>query len=124
MSEQNVLLACQKGSEAWKEAFNRGDAKGCAALYTLNSTMNAKPFGTFTGREAIEAFWQDIINQGFSNVAYADINWQQVSDSAYVLSSSWTMNKAYGVVHKEHWVLQSDGQAQMIFDEFEIQGER
>lgn len=124
MKNNDVLACCKLGSEAWKSAFNSRDAKGCADQYTADSTMHAKPFGTFEGREAIEAFWQDIINQGFDDVNYTDVNWEAVGEDGYVLSSKWTMNKAFGVVHREHWVMQDDGKARMISDEFEIQGER
>lgn len=34
------------------------------------------------------------------------------------------MNKAFGVVHKEHWAMQCDGSAKLVSDCFEVQGER
>lgn len=34
------------------------------------------------------------------------------------------MNKAFGVVHREHWVVQEDGHARLVSDYFEVQGER
>ncbi|MBN3494849.1 YybH family protein [Vibrio neptunius] len=121
---QLVLEACQAGIEAWKAAFNRQDAKGCAEKYAEDTTMIAKPFGTFEGREQIQAFWQNIIDQGFSDVSYTDTKWEKVDDNNYILSSKWTMNKAFGVVHKEVWTLQEDGKARLTYDEFEVLGER
>ncbi|NOH52645.1 isochorismatase [Vibrio coralliilyticus] len=121
---QSVLEACQAGIEAWKAAFNRQDAKGCAEQYAEGTTMIAKPFGMFEGREQIQAFWQNIIDQGFSDVSYTDTTWEKVDDNNYILSSKWTMNKAFGVVHKEVWTLQEDGKARLTYDEFEVLGER
>ncbi|USD43776.1 nuclear transport factor 2 family protein [Vibrio sp. SCSIO 43135] len=120
----SVLDACKAGISAWQSAFNQGNAKGCAQQYAEGTTMVAKPFGTFVGREAIENFWQGIIDQGFSNVEYQDVEWTAEGEDGFILTSSWTMNKAYGVVHKEHWKLQADGKARLEYDEFEVLGER
>ena len=67
-----VLEAVHKASEQWKTAFNSGDAAGCAGQYEKNAVMQAKPFGTFTGIAAIQAFWQKLIDDGFSDVAYLE----------------------------------------------------
>ena len=120
----NLLEICQAGINAWQQAFNRQDAAGCAAQYTESAVMHARPFGTFTGREQIREFWQSIIDQGFADVAYTNVSWTPEGEDGYILTSSWTMNKAFGVVHREHWQLQADGQARLVFDEFEVQGER
>ncbi|MEL7086816.1 MAG: nuclear transport factor 2 family protein, partial [Cyanobacteria bacterium J06597_1] len=56
--ESAVLLAVSRASEQWKSAFNSGDAVGCAAQYEPDAIMHARPFGTFTGTEDIQAFWQ------------------------------------------------------------------
>jgi len=122
--DSNVLQRCQAAIAAWQEAFNRQDAAGCAAQYEAGAEMRAKPFGTFNGREAIEAFWQQIIDQGFTDVQYSDVQWQPAGEDGYYLSSRWTMNKAFGVVHREHWKIQPDGSALLHDDEFEVLGER
>ena len=123
MSNQ-VLEACKKGIAAWQTAFNNHNAQGCAAQYNEDCVMHARPFGTFEGREAIQAFWQGIIDQGFKDVDYTDVKWEEHQDGGYILTSSWTMNKAFGVVHREHWVVEADGHARLISDDFEVQGER
>lgn len=121
---QTTLDLCKAGISAWQQAFNAGDAAGCAANYAQDAIMVAKPFGTFRGQAAIEAFWADLISQGFAEVAYTDVDWNAHSEGGYVLSSKWTMNNAFGVVHKEHWQVQADGQARLTYDEFEVLGER
>ena len=124
MNTQQLLAICQQGSESWKSAFNAQDAAGCAAQYSENSVMEAKPFGVFKGREAIQDFWQGIIDKGFAEVEYQETQWEKSPDNGYLLSSSWTMNKAFGVVVREHWVLEADGKARLIYDEFEVRGEK
>lgn len=124
MINNDVLAACKEGIEAWKKAFNDQDAKGCADQYMQECTMHARPFGTFEGKSAIQAFWQDIMDKGFADIVYTETNWEPCGENGYILSSSWTMNKAFGVVHKEHWVVDSDGHARLAHDDFEVQGER
>lgn len=124
MSEDHLLQACKDGIATWQHAFNNQDAAGCAAQYKEDAVMQARPFGTFTGRDEIQAFWQNIIDQGFAEVDYTDVKWKPAEGEGYILSSRWTMNKAFGVVHREHWVLDTDGKARLVSDDFEVQGER
>ena len=114
-----LLEAITAASERWKNAFNRGDAAGCAAQYEADAVMHARPFGTFTGRDAIQGFWQQLIDDGFSDVDYIEPNIEVVDDRSGILESRWKMNKAGGIIHRELWVLQSDGTAQLREDDFE-----
>lgn len=120
----DILKACQHGISLWQQAFNRQDAAACAQQYTENAIMIARPFGTFQGREDIQAFWQKIIDDGFCDVNYTDVDWTQETKNTYILTSKWTMNKAFGVVHKEVWQVDADGLARLTDDDFEVLGER
>jgi ketosteroid isomerase-like protein len=124
MIENQVLAACKKGIETWQYAFNRHDARGCAAVYAETAIMHARPFGIFEGREAIQRFWQGLIEQGFSHVTYSDIKWEKISGRGYILTAKWQMNYAFGVVHRECWTVGRDGNAYLTSDDFEILGER
>ena len=124
MTDSSVLALCKAGIDAWQVAFNQQDAAGCAAQYSQDATMEARPMGSFKGQKEIQAFWESIMAQGFHSVEYTDVNWQKEGEDGYILSSNWTMNKAYGVVHREHWQVQEDGKARLISDVFEILGER
>jgi len=124
MTPEQILSACKAGIAAWQTAFNSQDAAGCAAQYEEGTVMHARPFGTFTGREEIQTFWQGIIDQGFNDVDYTDIEWVAMNDDSYVLTAKWTMNKAFGEVHHEQWRIQADGSALLAADDFEVQGER
>lgn len=125
ISEENtqcILDAVNKASASWKMAFNSGDAAGCAAQYEADAVMNALPFGRFTGKAEIQAFWQKLIHEGFSDIVYIDPEVEVVDEVSAVLSSKWTMNKASGIITNELWVLQDDGSAKLRQDDFEAQG--
>lgn len=124
MTDKNVLDLCKEGISAWKKAFNNQDAAGCAAQYTEDCIMEAKPLGVFKGRKEILGCWQNIIEQGFANVEYSNVKWEAAEDGGYILTSNWEMNKAFGVVHREHWIIEQDGKARLKSDSFEIQGEK
>ena len=124
MGNKSVLDICKEGSKNWMLAFNSQDEAGCASHYNENSILEARPFGKFNGRKEIQAFWKNIIDQGFSDVEYTDSKWQESKDGGYLLSSKWSMNNAFGVVTSEHWVVEPDGKARLIYDEFEVLGER
>ncbi len=122
--KQNEILttAVWEGSNRWQSAFNLGDAAGCAACYEETATMNAKPFGSFSGRADIEAFWGNIMADGFSDVAYIEPKIEVIDDKSAILSATWRMNKAHGVITKELWVLQDDGVVLLREDDFEVLG--
>ncbi len=116
-----ILDAINLASSKWKSAFNAGDAAGCAAQYEENAVMHARPFGTFTGTAEIQEFWQNLINDGYSDVEYVDPQIEVIDETSALLTSGWKMNKASGVIHKELWVLQDDGTAKLREDDFEAE---
>jgi ketosteroid isomerase-like protein len=121
MSE-TLLSAVQDASARWKNSFNTGNAAGCAAQYEADAIMKAEPFGTFTGTEEIQAFWQKLVDDGFCDVKYIDPKLEILDSQSVELSSGWKMNKAQGVIHKELWALQADGTAKLRYDHFEAKG--
>ena len=114
-----VLNAVKKASEEWILAFNSGDVEGCVAQYEENAVMNVNPFGQFTGNEQIRAFWQKLVDEGFSEVEYIDTEIEVINENRAELKAGWKMNKAHGVIHRELWVLQEDGFAKLREDNFE-----
>ena len=120
-AQARVLQAVNEASARWKAAFNRGDYVGCAAQYEVDAVMNAMPFGQFVGREAIQGFWQQLLEDGFSDVDYVEPSIEVLDDNSAVLKSGWKMNKAAGVITNELWVLQSDGTAKLREDDFAAQ---
>lgn len=122
--KKKVIKAVEKASEGWREAFNKGDAKAAASFYEEDSVTTAIPFGIYMGEDAAEGLWEYIIGSGFKNVEYMNTKIEVISSDAAVLSASWKMNKAYGVITKELWVLQDDGTAKLRVDDFEVVGSK
>ncbi|MCY4473479.1 MAG: nuclear transport factor 2 family protein [Kistimonas sp.] len=120
---QQLIDAVNTASQRWKEAFNAGDAAGCAAQYEPDAVMHARPIGTFTGTQNIQAFWQNLIQDGFAEVEYIDPLLEVLDDKQVLLTSHWKMNKAKGVIHKELWKQQPDGTVKLREDDFEVQAE-
>lgn len=119
---QQLLNAVKLASATWMQGFNTQNAALCAAQYSENAPMLARPFGEFVGTEAIQAFWQNLIDQGYADVEYTSPQYKVLDEKSVLLTTEWKMNKAYGVVHKEIWVLQADGTAKLVDDEFEVLG--
>ncbi|WP_421845725.1 YybH family protein [Mycobacterium sp.] len=117
--DADLVRAVNEASERWKSAFNAGNAAECGAQYEHSATMKAEPFGTFEGIDKIQAFWQKLIDDGFSDVEYLDPQIEVVDQKSAVLTSSWKMNKAQGTIHRELWVIQEDGSAKLREDHFQ-----
>ncbi len=122
VAEFELNTAVAKASRAWREAFNAGDADAAAALYEEDAVMVVVPSGTFEGRDAIRAFWANIIANGFDDVVYYNTTTSVLDQSLTTarVSAHWKMNKAQGIITKELWALQPDGRALLREDHFEI----
>jgi ketosteroid isomerase-like protein len=118
-NDSSVIAAVKRASERWKNSFNSGDAADCAAQYEQEAVMHARPFGTFTGIDAIRGFWQKLIEDGFKEVDYIEPQIEEIDDKSALLTSKWQMNNASGVIHKELWIIQGDGEAKLREDDFE-----
>lgn len=121
-SAGTALEKTKQASLAWQSSFNSQSADGCAAQYSSDAVMEAKPFGTFQGTAAIRAFWQKLMDDGFAEVEYIDPKFEVLDEVTVKVSSGWRMNKAHGVIHKELWVVEQDGKARLHEDYFEVLG--
>ncbi|WP_299005373.1 SgcJ/EcaC family oxidoreductase [uncultured Shewanella sp.] len=119
-SDYAIQTAVAAASKAWKDAFNAGDAAAAAALYEEDAIMVVKPFGTYKGRQAIQSFWENIIENGYKDVIYSNTNTRILDNNSARVSSDWRMNNAQGVITNELWVIQADGTARLKEDHFEI----
>ncbi len=119
-----VINAVKKASKHWVDSFNNGDAAGCASAYEDKSVMSAKPFGIFHGVNDIQTFWENLIAQGYDDVRYIEPVIEVINEHTAVISSKWEMNKAHGIITKELWVLQDNGEAKLRIDNFEVLGSK
>lgn len=116
--EKEVL----KASQNWIANFNKGDTITVSEAYTKNALMVAKPFGTFKGRKAIEAFWTPFIKSGATDLKYTNTKIKVVTKNKAILSSDWKMNVGKGVITNETWI-KTGGIWKLSEDYFEVKEE-
>ena len=63
--------------------------------------MRAVPLSTFIGKSAIEEFWQQLIDDGLSDLRYIDLRIIFVDKDSAILTANLNMNKAGGLVYRE-----------------------
>lgn len=114
--QSEVLTASQN----WINSFNQGKTDKCVATYTTHAVMQAKPMGTFVGRDAISEFWTPFIASGATDLEYHDVNIKILDESTALLSANWSMNVGRGIITKEKWVKQGNGSWLLEEDDFEV----
>jgi len=122
MDEQSTVLRREvfTASQQWIANFNKGDVDACVAAYVPNAVMEAKPFGTFTGTQEIDAFWRPFVSSGATGLAYHEVVLQVIDELTLHLSANWKMNVGRGVITLEKWEKQSNGQWLLTHDAFEV----
>src|SRR5262245_7254525 len=113
-----VRDAVDKGNHAFIAAFLRGDGKAVAALYTEDAMVIAPGAEVASGRAAIAAFWQKVIDSGVKNVTLSTMKVESAADLAYedgtvklVTADGKTSSDRYVVVWKRsngEWKLHRD----------------
>ena len=122
MDERSTALRKEvlTASQQWIANFNKGDVDACVAAYASNAVMEAKPFGTFTGTQEIDAFWRPFISSGATALEYQEVVLQVINELTLHLSANWHMNVGRGVIALEKWEKQSNGQWLLTHDAFEV----
>jgi ketosteroid isomerase-like protein len=69
-------------NQAFKEAFNSGDAAGVAALYTADGQLAAPNSDIIEGAEALAGFWKAFIEMGLKVEALDTVEVDEYGDSA------------------------------------------
>ena len=98
------LHGALRASRQWVEWFNASDIDACADAYTTDAVVHAKPFGTYSGRDAIRTFWKDLVDKGARDLRYSKIKVDQVDAKTVLITASWSMNIGGGIITKERWV--------------------
>ncbi len=63
-------------------AFSRGDAAGAAAVYTDRGKVMAPDTPVITGREAIQGYWQAVLDMGAKGVSLRTLDLDELGDTA------------------------------------------
>ena len=68
-------------NRAFESAFNQGDAAGAAAVYTAEGQAFPPNSEVVSGSEAIQNFWQAVMNSGVKGVTLETVELDQCGDS-------------------------------------------
>jgi uncharacterized protein (TIGR02246 family) len=74
--------AIEAAVEAFMAAFNRGDATGLAALYTEDAKLLPPNADFVTGRAAVQAFWQAVMDMGVKSAQLTTDELEDHGDTA------------------------------------------
>ena len=79
----SIHAAIEEGNRQWSAALSRGDSAGMAALYTPNAQLFPTHSDIVSGTEAIQKFWQGLIDQGARDIKLATVGTETSGNIAY-----------------------------------------
>lgn len=80
---QSAQEAIEQGAVAWEDAFNGGDGKALADLYTDDAAVFPPGALRVDGKAAIAEFWQGAIDSGLADADLEPIEVVEFGDLAY-----------------------------------------
>jgi len=81
-----MRAAIEAANDVFMATFNRGDAAGLAALYTEDGQFMPPNAGFMTGREAVQGFWQAVMDMGVKKAAIITGEVEGFGDTAIEVS--------------------------------------
>jgi len=66
----------------FEEAFARGDAAGCASVYTDDAKILPPDSPALTGKQAAQGLWQSIIDMGVKGISLQTLELEEMGDAA------------------------------------------
>ena len=116
-----VRDAIAAANEKFMAAFGQGDAAGLAALYTEKGQV-LPPNGDFvTGKEAIQGFWQALMDMGIKEAKLEIVEVEGHGDTAIEVSKYTLKGEAGQVLDKGKYIViwkQEQGQWKLHPDIF------
>ncbi|MDA2935246.1 SgcJ/EcaC family oxidoreductase [Acidobacteria bacterium AH-259-D05] len=74
--------AIKAANEVWMSTFAQGDAGGMANLYTEGGQLLPTQSDVVSGRQAIQAFWQSVMDMGIKTVKLETVEAEGHGDTA------------------------------------------
>jgi ketosteroid isomerase-like protein len=104
----NAMADCQRGADAWNDAFNKHDAVALANMYDVKTGMYSSDFWTATGHDALLAGFKKMVAAGGTETSVKCEHAVRqgrivVSDGTYSLMAKATDGKDVNVTG--HWVV-------------------
>jgi uncharacterized protein (TIGR02246 family) len=89
--------AIAAGEEDYMATFSRGDAAGLAAFFTEGGQLLPPNSDFVTGRQAIQAFWQGVMDMGIKSMKLEIVEVEDHGDTAIVVGK-YTLSGEAGQV--------------------------
>ena len=77
-----VTQGTSSTNRQFEEAFARGDAAGCAAVYSEDAKILPPDSPALTGRQAGQEVWQSIIDMGVKRISLQTLEMEEMGDTA------------------------------------------
>ena len=118
---EEVRAAIVAGVESFMDAFRRGDAEGLAALYTENGQVMPPNSDFVTGRQAVQMFWQAVMDMGIKEAKLEILEVEGHGDTAIEVSTFTLLGEEGQVLDKGKYMIiwkQEEGQWKLHRDIF------
>jgi uncharacterized protein (TIGR02246 family) len=79
----SIPEAINRTNTQFMEAVRRGDAAGMAGVYTESASIFPPNADARTGREAIRAFWQGVLDLGVAEVKLETVEFEPAGESGW-----------------------------------------
>ena len=77
-----VTQGISSTNRQFEEAFARGDAAGCAAVYSEDAKILPPDSPELTGRQAGQEVWQSVIDMGVKSISLQTLELEEMGDTA------------------------------------------
>lgn len=89
--------AIEAANRQFEAAFGRGDAAGVANAYTADAEAFPPQRDVISGRQAIQGFWQAVMNMGVKAATLETVEVAHLGDAAYEVGR-YTLQGAQGQI--------------------------
>ena len=86
-----TMQAISDTNNRFLDALSRGDSAGCASIYTEDGKVMPAESPTVAGREAVQQFWQAIIDMGAKRATLQTADLDEQGDTA-IESGAYTLD--------------------------------
>jgi uncharacterized protein (TIGR02246 family) len=121
MTLAEIRDAITAANETFAAAFSRGDAAGLAALYTEHGQILPPNSEFVTGQQAVQAFWQAIIDMGITGAQLVTAEVEGHGDTAIEIGQFTLTDEGGRALDKGKYIViwkQEDGQWKLHRDIF------
>ncbi len=84
-----IRAGVEAANQRFMDAVSRGDAAAAAALYTARAQLLPPNSAMRSGKQAIQAFWQETLDAGVKQAKLQTVEVEGHGDTAYEVGQYW-----------------------------------